>query len=264
MKIGIVGLGIVGGACKFGFEKLGHTVFPHDLKYNTKLSDLLVSDVIFICVPTPVKDGLCDTSIVESVVREIDQLSFTGIVAIKSTVIPGTTERLKSLYTKFSDLCFVPEFLRERSNEYDFVENHKLLAVGTDNNDTFEIVKTCHGEYPKYISKITPTQAELLKYYHNAFNALRVVFANEFYNISQFFGEDYTPIKQCLLKTSGLPDIYFDVNENMRGYSSICWNKDIPAIISFCKNNGIKIPLIETIVSANNNFKKTPFEGTRE
>ena len=53
MKIGIIGVGIVGSAIKFGFEKLGHKVFTHDIRYDTSIEDVKETDVVFICVPTP-------------------------------------------------------------------------------------------------------------------------------------------------------------------------------------------------------------------
>ena len=265
MNIGIVGCGVVGGACKFGFEKSGHTVCVHDTALESKLEDLIDCCIIYVSVPTPkTEDGACDTTIVESVVAGLGHIGYKGIVAIKSTVTPGTTARLAARYPNFKDLCFIPEFLRERCAITDFIENHKLLAVGSNSEETLEIVKECHGDYPDSILPMTPTQAELLKYYHNTFNALRVVFANEFYEVCSALGEGYNEIKKGLLKTSGVPNIYLDVNDNMRGYSSICWNKDVPALIELSKTLGIDTPLIDMIPLANNNFKKTPFKGTRE
>ena len=62
MKIGIVGLGIVGSANKFGFEKNGHQVLCHDLRLQTQIEDVLDTSIIFLCVPTTSKeDGRCDT-----------------------------------------------------------------------------------------------------------------------------------------------------------------------------------------------------------
>jgi UDPglucose 6-dehydrogenase len=280
MQIGIVGCGIVGSACKFGFEKLGHKVRVHDLKLNTSIYDLLESEIIYICVPTPMKqDGCCDTTIVESVVDKLSDLYYSGVVAIKSTVPPGTTKSIISKHTKtvksvttgsiklihpFADIAFVPEFLRERCAISDFVENQKLLAVGANSPVTHKVIVESHGHYPQSVVNLTCTQAEILKYYHNTFNALRVVFANEFFEITKFFEEEYTPIKNALLKTSSIPDVYLDVNDNMRGYSSICWNKDVPAIIKMCEQHGIKIPLTDMIPVANENYEKTPFKGTRE
>ena len=72
MNIGIIGLGIIGSACKFGFEKLGHKLSIHDTKLNTDIKDVLDSEIIYVCVPTPSnEDGSCNTSIVEEVIYEL-------------------------------------------------------------------------------------------------------------------------------------------------------------------------------------------------
>lgn len=111
MNIGIIGVGIVGSAIKFGFERLGHDVFYHDIKLNTSIKDVINCEICYICVPTPEnEDGSCNISIVESVIDELVENNYRGIIAIKSTVIPGTTEKLISKYERLS---FVPEFLRE-------------------------------------------------------------------------------------------------------------------------------------------------------
>ena len=53
MNIGIVGNGIVGGAIKYGFEKLGHNIVVHDIKLKTKIEDVVNTNIVFICV------GIC-------------------------------------------------------------------------------------------------------------------------------------------------------------------------------------------------------------
>ena len=103
MKVGIIGIGIVGGAIRHGFEKLGHDVKIHDTKYTTiynktTINDVLDTDVCFVCVPTvSLSDGKCDVSIVKQVVGQLADMSFKGIVAIKSTVEPGTTFEFLSI-----------------------------------------------------------------------------------------------------------------------------------------------------------------------
>ena len=72
MKIGIIGLGVVGNAIKEGFVKLGHTIHCHDLKLNTSIGDVLMTEIVFVCVPTPQgDDGSCDTQIIKSVLQEL-------------------------------------------------------------------------------------------------------------------------------------------------------------------------------------------------
>ena len=265
MDIGIVGLGVIGEACKYGFEKLGHTVSVHDIKFSTKIEDLLSTDITYICVPTPVDvdgGGGCDTSIVESVVHSLDELEYKGIVAIKSTVKPTTTEKLIGLTSL--NLCFVPEFLRERCSISDFTENHDLLAVGTYSETVYEVVKRCHGNYPKSYEMLTPTEAEILKYYSNVYNALRIIFANEMYEICDHVGADYTKIKDTFIKRGTTKDLYLDVNDNFRGYGGVCLPKDTKALDAFVKEVGLDLKLFEMINTENNKFKTTVFNGMRK
>jgi len=262
MKIGIIGIGIIGKACKYGFEKLGHTVICHDIILDTKLEDVLDTHITYICVPTPSdEDGSCNTSIVEGVVYELNKLGYAGIVAIKSTVKPTTTEML--MEETGMNICFVPEFLRERCSISDFTENHDLLAIGTHSQTTYEMIKKCHGNYPKNHSHLTPTEAELLKYYSNVINALKVVFANEMYEICKTVGADYTKIKETFIKRGTTKDLYLDVNDNFRGYAGMCLPKDTRALDSFVKELGLDLKLFETMESENDKFKKTVFDGMR-
>ena len=133
MNIGIVGIGVVGNACKFGFELLGHNVFAHDIVLETTIHTVLDTEVVFICVPTPKNDdGSGDISIVEEVIADLKANKYCGIVAIKSTVVPGT---VKSFREKTGmNICFVPEFLRERCAITDFTENHDVCIVGCEDD----------------------------------------------------------------------------------------------------------------------------------
>ena len=213
IKIGIIGLGVIGSACKYGFEKLGHKVIVHDIKLNTNIVDVISTDICYICVPTPSKDdGSCDTTIVEEVVLTLYNMNYKGVIAIKSTVKPTTTEKL--IKNTGLQICFVPEFLRERCAFSDFTENHDLLAVGTDSEEIYELVKKCHGYYPKNVERLSPTEAEVLKYYSNVYNAMRIIFANEIYEICEDVGANYTKIKNTFIKRGTTKDLYLDVNDN--------------------------------------------------
>jgi UDPglucose 6-dehydrogenase len=262
MNIGVIGLGIIGSACKFGFEKLGHKVLGHDIALDTKLSDLVNCEIVYVCVPTPSnEDGSCNTNIVEQVVYDLKQLDYKGIIAIKSTVKPHTTQKL--LDKTGLKLCFVPEFLRERCAITDFTENHSLLAIGTHSDEIFEVVKKCHGNYPKHITKLIPTEAELLKYYSNVYNAMKITFANEMYEICSKLGVDYSAIKNSFVKRETTKDIYLDVNDNFRGYAGVCLPKDTKALDAFAKELGLDLKLFETIDKENDKFIKTVFKGMR-
>lgn len=263
IKIGVVGLGVIGSACKYGFEKLGHEVLVHDIAFNTKLLDLLSCDIIYVCVPTPSnEDDSCDVSIVKSVVYDLNDLNYKGVIAIKSTVKPTTTESLR-VETGLR-ICFVPEFLRERCSTSDFTENHDLLAIGTEDSEIYDLVKKCHGNYPKSYSQLHPTEAELLKYYSNSYNALKIIFANEIYEICKAINIDYDKIKSTFIKRGTTKDLYLDVNDNFRGYAGVCLPKDTKALNAFIKELNLDLKLFETIDNENNKFKKTVFNGMRK
>lgn len=263
MKIGIVGLGIVGNACKKGFDYLGYDTIVHDIKFNSKIEDLLSTEITYVCVPTPSLDsGGCDTSIVCSVVDDLMSRKYKGIVAIKSTISPGTTEKLQKKYNK--NIIFVPEFLKERSAEFDFIHDHKLLLVGTTDTRIFDIVKRSHGSLPQNIKRVKPSEAELVKYYHNSFNALRVVFANVFFEMAKKIDADYDVIKDSFLLNNNIPDEYLDVNDSLRGYSGACLPKDVLACRNFCIENNLDFDIFSTMISDNSKFIPTVFDGMRD
>jgi UDPglucose 6-dehydrogenase len=262
MKVGIIGVGAVGSACRKGFELLSHEVKVHDPKFNTKIEDVIDTDIVYVCVPTPEsEDGSCDLSIVRQTINELEKLAYAGVVALKSTSVPGTTEELISKTNL--RICFVPEFLRERSAVEDFVVNHDLLAVGCHSTDVFDVVVASHGFFPKNKVMLTPTEAEILKYYSNVFNATRIVFANAMYEICQALDADYDKIKDTyLIRKTASPD-YLDCNERMRGYGGMCLPKDTKAIDSLIKKLNLNLKLFEAVDQDNTKFKKTVFPGMR-
>lgn len=263
MKIGIIGLGVVGEALRYGFDHVGFDVTTHDIKYNTQTSDLLPCEIVYICVPTPqAVDGECDTSIVESCVDELMSLNYSGVVAIKSTVAPGTTQKLIDRYQN-QKIVFVPEFLKERSANFDFLHDHNLLVVGSNDILIGDVVIRSHNGIAEDFVRLNPTEAELLKYMHNSFGALRVVFANLFYELSQEYGIDYTAVKNALVKKNDLPDVYLDVNDQLRGYSGVCFPKDMLALKTILEEKDIKFDLINAAINDNEKLKKTVFTGMR-
>ncbi len=264
MKIGIVGLGAVGSANAAGFEYLGHEVVAHDIKLNTKITDVANTEIVFLCVPTPqAEDGSCDTHIIESVIKELDNINYKGIIAIRSTVVPGFTQRMIDTFKNLT-ICFVPEFLRERCAADDFINNHKLLAIGTHDIWVYRKVVKAHGNLPENTEHLTPNEAEVLKYYNNVYAALRVTFANVMYEICNKLDCDYTTIKNAYIKTGKAVDMYLDVNPDLRGYGGMCLPKDTQALAALMNDLELEYNLIQSIHSDNAKFKKTVFNGMRE
>ena len=261
MKIGVIGIGVLGKAYVRGFNSWGHNVFPYDIKGNFDFKKILKTDICFICVPSPsLKNGDCDTRIVESVLRKLSKESFSGVICIASTVNIGFTS---SSISKFKNLkiCSVPELLKERSSAKDFL-NNKIIVVGTTDKKKFLTVKRCFKNKIFYMVK--PDEAEIFKYFNNCYAALRVVFGNIFYEISKRKNCDYKKIKDIYIKTGKAIDMYLDVNKNLRGYAGMCLPKDVRAIKYHIKKTKINFNLINQIDLDNKRLKKTVFKGMRK
>jgi UDPglucose 6-dehydrogenase len=219
-------------------------------------------DIVYICVPTPSSaDGSCDTSIVEKVVYELIPISQICAICIKSTVPPGTTRRLSEKYD--IPISFVPEFLRERSAFYDFV-NQEAVICGAANAAHESAIKHTHSKFSKVFHYITPTEAEIVKYYSNCFNAVRVVFANTMYEICNSVGAEYEAVKKAFISLGTAADMYMDVNDNFRGYSGPCLPKDMKAIIGLIKEKGIDLTMLAAADEDNLKFKATVPKGMRK
>ena len=146
-NIGIVGLGYVGTAVESVFSKY-FNIKSYDTQKNKgnveNLGDLIkYCDLIFVCVPTPMKkDGSCDTSIVESVVKDINDIYeddgyvISKILAIKSTIPPGTTDKFAEKYKNLG-FVFNPEFLTEANFIDDFKNQNRIIVGGKRPHSTF-------------------------------------------------------------------------------------------------------------------------------
>ena len=263
-KIGIIGVGVVGEAVKYGMERLGHEVYVHDLKLDSKIEDILQTDLCFICVPTPGKASFeGDISIVNSVLEDLHKLDYKGIIAIKSTVPPNTTINFQQLYDN-ERICFVPEFLRERYAKSDFIENHDVCVIGSKSDEICKYIDGIHGNYPRNVMYLDPTEAEVVKYLNNVYAATLVTLANNFYEVCEKSNADYSKVIEAFIKRDHVNKDYLDCNDNLRGYAGPCLPKDVQAMIHFCKKLNINAGIFEFLDKENNNFKPTVLADMRK
>ena len=249
MKIGIIGQGFVGTAVREGLKNY-HKIDTFDLDKSKStcrdIEDLVAaSDIIFVCVPTPMKkDGSCDVSIVESVVKDIDDVvnCFTNkdhkIVVIKSTIPPGTTNRLNKECKNIS-VIFNPEFLTEANSINDF-KNQDRIIIGGPRPSSTKVRQLFYKVFPKaHIIKTSSTIAEMVKYMTNTFLATKVSFANEMFEICEKLEIDYDKVTEYATYDDRLGKSHWSVPgpDGKLGFGGSCFPKDINAIIELCKND---------------------------
>jgi UDPglucose 6-dehydrogenase len=256
MKIGLLGRGTVGKAVYEGLEYLGHEMSFFDPAYKgSRIEDVLGTECVFICVPTDqAANGDCDTGIVDRVVKELDDHGYTGLVSIKSTVIPGTTDRLQKQHPRLR-MSMVPEFLRAKSALADFVYNHDLLVVGTYTREDADLLIEIHGSFPENIARVSPTEAEVIKYFNNVHHAMSVTFANITYDVCNKLGANYMNVYKAITKRDCINPAYLMANKNMRGYGGHCLPKDTSAWNNLIKNLELPYTLIQSVINDNEKVK---------
>lgn len=252
-KIGIAGVGWVGAQIKKYFEEFknyqtGKDLFLYDIDPKKCVGDINSAEVIFITVPTPrnPKDGSCDTSIIEEVVKKING---GKVIVVKSTVPPGTTEGLQKTYPKHKFL-FNPEFLSESRAWEDMIRPDRQIVGFTKKSiDVAHLVLSLLPKAP-FMSpwgtgtyqqtRITATEAEIIKYAGNVYFSQKVNWANALARVSDKLGADYENVRKGMSADYRIGDSHLDVNHGgYRGFGGYCFPKDAAAFMAFAKQQGL-------------------------
>jgi len=251
-RVGVVGGGVVGMAMVklCGPETVVYDPYKPELAGNK--AAINTCDVVFICVPTPMKDdGSCDTSLVEETVSWVT----APLLIIRSTVAPGTTERLVRTYNK--QIVFQPEYLGETvAHPFSNVAERSFLVLG----GTREAVSAAADFYKHYYNSMVymyfadATTAEVCKYMENAFYAVKVTFVNEFYDIAEKHGVDFNILRELWLADTRISRDHTFVYPDARGFSGKCLPKDCNAIVFSCRQRGYEPKLLAATLKINEEF----------
>ena len=259
-KIGIIGQGFVGTAIREGLKTF-YDIETYD-KFKTEVSTcdslkslMMLSEVVFVCLPTPMKkDGSCDTSIIEGTIREMDKLATRGvhIAVLKSTVPPGTTDRLDNECQNLS-VVFSPEFLTE-ANFIDDFKNQKRVIIGGKRPASTTVKTIFRKVYPKLpIVKTGSRTAEMVKYFTNCVLATKVSFANEMKQICDKADIDYDKVVEYSLYDDRVGPTHLSVPgpDGRSGFGGSCFPKDINALINFANRVNIEPKVLKAVWEKN-------------
>jgi UDPglucose 6-dehydrogenase len=262
--IGIIGQGFVGSAIREGMQHAFNVetldIDPAKPSTVENISELVdrADEVVFVCLPTPMKkNGRCDIRIVETAISDINdankRLNKNIIAIIKSTVEPGTTDRLNSRYSNVTAI-FNPEFLTEANSFNDFKNQSRIIVGGPRPAST--IVKTMYRRaFPKVpIVKTGASVAETVKYFINCFLATKVSFANEMKQVCDKIDVDYDKVVEYALYDDRIGNSHLSVPgpDGSHGFGGHCFPKDLNAMMYIAKDYGID-PMVMTGVWEKNN-----------
>ena len=258
--IGIIGQGFVGNAVYQKFKNY-YKVYTYDLdssKCNSSEQHTLNNKIVFVCLPTPMDEvGRCNTSIVESAVKRCFEFGVTKTVVIKSTIPPGTTERLNKKYPSIQ-IVFNPEFLTERNAISDY-ENQNRIILGGPRPSTTELKQIFSKVFPKArIIKTNSTYAEMVKYTTNAFLSTKISFANEIYEICQRVGADYDKVIEYATLDERLGESHWNVpgHDGDFGFGGHCFPKDLSALLYVARKEGAIHNVLEATQKTNDKVRQ--------
>ncbi len=243
--IGIVGLGVVGDAVHHYFKTTDYPLRLFDLYQSVgSPEEINKADLIFICVPTPYQAGTgFDASALEDTLGRIEG---SKVIVIKSTVLPGTTESFQVRYPQHRFL-FNPEFLRQDYARAEFLKpDRQIVGYCAESRHLAESVLSLLPDAP-YRRVMLAREAELTKYMANSFLALKVTFANEFFDLASALDIDYAVVRDSVSADVRIGESHMHVaQDGYRGYGGKCLPKDTKAVLDLAERLGLPLHLVRT------------------
>lgn len=255
-KIGIIGVGMVGGALRNYFESIGVKPYLYDrFKQLGSVEEVNRADVVFIAVPTPYdsKKKKFDDGYIKAAFKILKP---PKVIVIKSTVLPGTTERFQRQYPKHK-ILFNPEFLTELTADQDMKFPDRQIIGYTAKSYT--IAKDIINLLPlaPYERIMPATEAEMVKYFGNNWFSVKVAYANQMYDLCQKLGIDYDCVMEAAAADKRIGRTHLEIwHKGYRGYGGKCLPKDIKAMIAFADSKGISMELHKAAERVNNQLMK--------
>lgn len=305
MNISMIGLGYVGCVGAACLAKFGHRVIGCDVTENkvrllnegkptiieaevgelvgqahsrgllSATQDLeaavVQSDITFIAVGTPsTREGHLNLDYIFAATRQIGKAlrkkAGFHIVAIRSTVLPGTNERVREILEAESgkrageDFAVVsnPEFLREGSAVKDFL-HPPLTLIGTDSPRAEDMMRELYRDVTGEFIATDIRVAEIMKYVDNAYHGLKIVFANEVGNICKALGIDSHKVMEIFCKDTQLniSPYYFKPGF---AFGGSCLPKDTRALRTLAHDLYVEAPVIDAISPSNEMQKRRALE----
>ena len=248
--IGIIGGGFVGQILKKYYPSA--TVYDNVGECDA-LEDVLNREIIFIAFN--LKDN--GATSYEQVAEYMREAPADRIFVIKSTFVPGTTDKLQEEFPQHR-IMYNPEFLTEATAWWDFTKPHiQILGIPHVGLKLSREIFSILPDAP-VTRVISPKDAEMIKHATNSFYATKVIFFNQLYDACQQLGADYETVRESLINDPRVGDSHSIVmHKGYRGFGtqdvSKCLPKDLDALRKVAH-----MPLLDKVAELNLEYFNGP------
>lgn len=296
MRVSVFGLGYVGCVTAAGLARAGHEVYGIDLDADKVamvasgtspivepgLQELIqnvvqqgrlratgdidqaiaATDLALICVGTPSRaNGQISTDAIvrvsEQIGRALSGQAREFTVVVRSTVLPGTVERLvvPALRRTGARAAHVhvasnPEFMREGSSLHDFV-HPPFTLIGADTPEPIVALRALYdGIVQAPVIETSIRSAEMVKYVSNAFHAVKVAFANEVGDVCEALDVDAAEVTRIFLADRKLNASAAYLTPGF-AFGGSCLPKDLRALVHAARAADLPAPLLQSILPSN-------------
>ncbi len=289
MRVTVIGTGFVGVVSAAVYASLGNQVIGLDVDenkinllkkgqvpfYEPNLQDLLLqqqkkqqlsfttsyqeaignAEIIIIAVGTPsAPDETADLRYIFASAESLaPYIRENTIVVIKSTVPPGTLEKVISIIKKNSPVNFygasLPEFLREGSAVFDTL-NPDRIVIGAEDDFVFDQLEKLHQKLQAPIVRCKVASAQMAKYTANSYLATRITFINEIANLCEKNGADINEVIEAIGYDKRIGQHYWYPG---LGYGGSCFPKDVKELAAYSRSVGEDDNLLNKINEINKN-----------
>lgn len=198
------------------------------------------SEIVMICVGTPsAPDGQADLKHVLSAAKSLSpHLSAGTIIALKSTVPPGTNSKITQVVKKHTQVNFytasLPEFLKEGSAVQDTLNPDRII-IGATNKQVIKKLKNLHKPLNAKFIIVKPESAQMSKYAANAYLAQRITFINQIANLCEKNGADVQEVVKAIGPDKRIGEHYWYPG---LGYGGSCFPKDVKELAAYSRAVG--------------------------
>ena len=256
--IGILGYGFVGKAvAQLGASDSVEIYDKYIHEYSDNWLKTVNQDFVFVCVPTNLKEGKLDTSIVVEVATLWGKrTNMDSVLIVKSTVPVGTIDYLQELLDT-NRIVFNPEFLTERTANVDFLTADEVIVGATDLDIARRVISLYTGRVKPFASKFTtPKIAELIKLARNSLYAVKIEFMNEIHDLCLSLGIDYDDFRGNFVWEGNNAWVcdqhtYVPGPDGKKGFGGKCLPKDIVGLKAVFEQAGCDAPVLDSTIVAN-------------